>query len=545
MNLDWNFYYDSWLIDKVPDGLEIKVVDNGNGPKCIPSSLTCYFGANPIYLYGKGKLLHEVLFSPRGIAIYPEFLQRPGFEWVKRKSFDVRFESELDFHGNNVVAKHIGNINASQFMKDISSVMYGIEESQFTAISTPSSSLRKLNQEDIDLIDKGVGDNQVYANSGDMVANGIIFYSRMFMEDSRVGPMEIIEGSDLVITSPGAPILTPGANTDVLFLKYSHIDIPASYTTNMFESSGFCFGFKTLEQFRFGTIFDFGATNLAQGLNYGASLMITEIGIYLTLNDGGELNRFFLTASIDYRFPHVWLIQRDGDDLILIIDGRQIDREDISMVGDVVFDNAKYNNYISRRSIAEENEYAGDIEELFFSRKTMTRTHMDKYFSSGTPLLKKGGVSALEKETIPFALSYGLTFKSPTDFFIPNFFNADFSKFYLKNKSNLVIIATQAKKISSSYRDDLEPFLDKSLLIPTGYAIDQVLASENNGLAEEIPVLTKLSSDNHIPIRIHMDFVVPVEFYDKNTVFNMRIVLKSLDKFAWYSYEKFKTGEFV
>ncbi|MCF6204323.1 MAG: LysR family transcriptional regulator, partial [Methylococcaceae bacterium] len=77
--LKWGFYFDSWLIDKVPPGFEVKVIEDADGLRCVPESLTCYFGANPIYLNGLGKLWHEVLFSASGIAIYPMFLERPGF----------------------------------------------------------------------------------------------------------------------------------------------------------------------------------------------------------------------------------------------------------------------------------------------------------------------------------------------------------------------------------------------------------------------------------------------------------------------------------
>jgi len=73
MNLDWNFYFDSWLIDKIPDGFEIRIEEHPSGVSINPPELTCYFGANPIYLYGLGKLYHEVLMSPDGITVYPSF----------------------------------------------------------------------------------------------------------------------------------------------------------------------------------------------------------------------------------------------------------------------------------------------------------------------------------------------------------------------------------------------------------------------------------------------------------------------------------------
>ena len=161
-------------------------------------------------------------------------------------------------------------------------------------------------------------------------------------------------------------------------------------------------------------------------------------------------------------------------------------------------------------------------------------------------MLKKGGANQLEQENIPSALSYDLTYSKPTDIFVPNHFHADFYKYYLKNMENVVTIAGfDGIGTNSSYRDDLEPFEDKSLLVPLGYNIDQVLSTVDNELSEEVLVLTKLTSDTHIPLKLHMDFVIPKEFYNQDVVYNMRLVMRSLDKFLWYSFKKFKTGEFV
>jgi len=545
MNLDWNFYYDDWLIDKVPDGLEIKVVDRGNGPECVPSSLTCYFGANPIYLYGEGKLWHESLISPRGVAIFPEFLQRPGFEWIDRKSFEIDFSSTTDFFDRNVVAMHTGRVDATRYISDVLNTMYGLPHNDFSNVKTASSTLRLMNSDDFRLIEKGVSSLHLYGNSQEMIDDKCILYSRMFIENGRPGPMDLISGSDLIATTPGAPILIPGSFTRVLFLKYSHITIPESQAHSMFQNDSWTLIFRTLANFREGTLLDFGSTRYTDDPNYGAKVSIMVNHMDIVLNDGGRPNTYSFPLNIDFRFAHSWAITREGGVLSLSINGNLVSTHDVSTLGSVQY-LSEFKNYISRTSVGEKSQYTGDIEELAMFSARMNPDKAEKFLEGRVPIMKKGGAAALDAENIPHALSYGLTFSKPSDFYIPNYFNADFFKFYLKDKTDLVLVATtDSEKISSSYRDDLEPFKDKSILMPVGFNVDQVLAKEDGILSEEVPVLTKLTSDTHIPLRIHMDFIVPTEFYDKDIVYNMRIVLKSLHRFLWYSFKKYKTGEFV
>jgi len=545
VNLDWNFYYDDWLIDKVPDGLEIKVVRDEEGElKCIPSSLTCYFGANPIYLYGEGKLWHESLISPRGMAIYPEFLGRPGFEWVSRETFSVSFPKEVNFHEQNVVSLHTGKVNATQYIKDVFLKMYGIKEDEFTNIRTPSTTLRKLNHNDYILIEKGISDLQIYPSGTDMMMAGCALYTRMFIESGREGPTELMKGRDLPITSPGTPILVPGIFTDVAFLKYSYVEISKDYQAGLFREK-FAIMLRTLPNFRAGIVLDFGCTSLSEdNTNYGMRLEMAAREVIVTLNDG-NLNTFILPCEVDLRFGHSWAIIRNDDTLTLSIDGALVSQKSTAGIGRVKF-HPEYKNYISRSSVSGQIETAGDIEELALFSQLPSDKVVEDFFDGTKPFIKKGGANQLERENIPSSLSYELTYSKPTDFFIPNHFEADFYKYYLKNKDKVVIIAGYDEDgTNSSYRDDLEPIEDKSLLVPLGYNIDQVLSIEDDEVSEEIPVLTKLTSDSHIPIKIHMDFIVPEGFYHQDVVYNIRLVMRSLDRFLWYSFKKFKTGEFV
>jgi len=155
VTLDWNFFFDDWLIDKVPDSYEITIEEHPNGLKINPPELTCYFGANPIYMYGEGKLLQEVIMSPAGFIVFPEFLQRPGFEFVEEGSFSVSFPEKYDFYGNSVIDKHVGMVNAKKYLESIFLNVYGTTTG-YSGIKMPSTDLRRLNIEDYRLIQYGI-----------------------------------------------------------------------------------------------------------------------------------------------------------------------------------------------------------------------------------------------------------------------------------------------------------------------------------------------------------------------------------------------------
>lgn len=544
MNLDWNFFYDSWLIDKIPDGQEIKVIEGPNGLECKPKSLTLYFGANPIYLYGEGKLFHEVIMSAGGIGIYPEFLQRPGFEWVNRKTFSVGFNETLDFHGNNVRGLHVGRINARTYLSNIMSRMYAFDiDEDFTNITTPSSTLRKMSTDDYSLIADGVSSKQIFQNSEELQSKGCVFYSRLTVEDGRESTHELISNTNLIVKSPAAPVTVNGFFTRVLFMKYSYVSIPFSMAKTLLVDN-FTVMFRTLSSFRRGTLIDFGSTNYSDDTDYGFKLSFETSLISIVMNDGTYHNTQTV-MDVDFRFPHSWVIIRDSERLRVLCDTDVIVDIDTSDIGSLAYSALHSDCCISKNSVSGNMSAAGDIEELCIFDEVLEDGYVSDFLNGDIPVLKKDGASQLIAENIPNSMSYGLTFQKPTDIFIPNHFKADFFKIYLADRDGSVIVSTQEPKVDSSYRDDLEPYEDMSLLLPDGFTIDNALASGTQGIDEEVDALTKITSDTHIPIRIHMDFTVPEMFYTKETVFNMRLVLKPLAKFIWYNYKKFKTGEFI
>ncbi len=546
MNLDWDFYFDDWLIDKVPDGMQIRIEEHPSGININPPELTCYFGANPIYMYGLGKLFHEVLMSPTGIAIYPEFLGRPGFEFVEEVRFKVDFKEQKDYWGNVVLDKHIGYVNALSYMNSILGSMYGVSIDEYVGTKTPSSKLRKLNAVDYDLLSSEFATFQVFESEVYMRDNGCFLYFRGGVEQDMIGPYDLMSGTYLNSVSPGASIVTPGTFNEILFLKYSYIELPESSVSGL-SSSEFHILFGTAQEFRLGVVFDFGYTNNSVPPNYGFMVELQPTGVKIGMNDGNMHSFDFLT-NIDFRFSHKFSIRRVDNTLAVIMDGEIIGMEDVSNVGSILFDPGR-KNYISARSTEPTvNVSTGDIEEVAFFSNIIPEMNMEKYYSEAIPLTKKGGSDSFEYENIPLALSYDLTYTKPTEIFIPNFFGGVFDKFYLVDKNDTVKVIAD-KVINESYLEDYEPIDDKSIMIPNGFKMHSVITDnfEDNvdfNIGEKLPVLTRLTSDVHIPLQIYMKFKIP-EFHDRKIIYNMRLILKSLDKFLWYSYKKFKTGEFV
>ena len=117
------------------------------------------------------------------------------------------------------------------------------------------------------------------------------------------------------------------------------------------------------------------------------------------------------------------------------------------------------------------------------------------------------------------------------------------------NSSGIVQIVSGGIATSESYISGYEPIENRNIKINNGYrfqAISTFNYEENIdfNIGEKIPVLTKLTSDTHIPLKIYMKFKIP-EWHDKKVTYNIRLLLKSLDKFLWYDFEKYKTGGFV
>jgi hypothetical protein len=550
MNLDWGFYYDSWLIDKIPDVVNIKVEEHPEGIVFNPPELEFYFGANPIYLYGEGKLFHEVLFCPDGIVFYPSFLGRPGFEFVDEISFSIDFKEDEHFDGTPTVSHHIGYIDATRYIQLIMNKLYGVGNNEYVKVKTPSTRLRYVTNTDITLQDASWRSEAVFYDASDMAQNGCKFYTTMSVDEGDIGIRNEINGAMHEVVSPGAIVLKKGLFYSDVLLKYSYIEAP-SEIVGLVGSDRFYMMFTTLPEFRFGTLFDFGSTNNATGPNYGFRLDINGSYATLYLNDG-NLHIFDIPYDdVDFNFSHRWLIGRGDGGLVVSIDGRTYLSADISDVGNVLY-NPSFKNYISLiHSAPDASVQTGDIEELaiFNNMPDEEQYDLSSFYNGTLPMLKKGGVDEAILDNTPVMLSYSLTYDKPTYFFIPNFFGGEFDKFFIVNEAGEVKVITDGKALGDYYITDMIPIKDKSLKVPIGYQVYQVTTKNQEPLFFEdiptkIPAITKLTSDTHIPIRGKIKFKLPF-FYNIPTTYNMSLNMKALSKFIVYSFKKYKTEEHI
>ncbi len=533
MRLDWDFYHDDWLIDRVPDNMEIVIEEHPDGIVINPPSLTCFFGANPIYLYGTGKLLHEVMMTPDGMMVYPDFLQRPGFEFVEEISFNASFEESVDFHGNIVNDMHVGMVNAKKYLDGIFNKIYGTPTG-YAGIRTPSTDLRDLNVQDFEQQAEGIIGFQMYETILEMKNDGCDFYCKMRIVDGTPRLHDEINDTYMDIISPGAVIETPGLYGNVTFLRYSYVLLP-SYIESYLAGSQFQIFLILMIDFRPGIIIDMGATNNASEPNTGFSVTIHTTGVEIIANDGTFIE-ILLYHNFDFSIVNSIQIERVDTDFSLFVNGLLANSQNIEDVGNILFNGTQgYLSYSTRNST---NSSAGDIEELAIYSNRMSDENMDRYATDPVVFNNAGGAAVIEYNNIPVGLSYDLTYNNPARIFVPNFFGGKIRNIYFVDSANMIEINDYGSSENI-----------KSIVINNGFRIDNVVTYDLEDhvdftIGEKMPVLTKLTSDTHIPLKIYMKFKIP-EFWDRKTIFNIALILRPVGKMIRYTYEKYKTGEFI
>jgi len=83
--------------------------------------------------------------------------------------------------------------------------------------------------------------------------------------------------------------------------------------------------------------------------------------------------------------------------------------------------------------------------------------------------------------------------------------------------------------------------------IPKGFKLYGALGNSDPGLDDSTDncfMLTKISSDSHIPIRVDMSFKIP-EWWTKDMDLEMELRIIPVDKTLWYHYKRFRTGEWT
>ncbi len=533
MTLDWDFFFDDWLIDRVPDSMEIRIEQHPNGIFINPPELTCYFGANPIYIYGEGKLQHEVMVAPSGFAMYPEFLQRPGFEFVEEMSFFVDFTEGKDFNGNDVEDMHIGMVNAKRYLDGIFKNIYGTA-SGYSGIRMPSLDLRRLNSDDYAAQGQLISSFQMYDSIQSMTDDGCEFYTTMGIDDGDTRLTEYVNDTRMTVKSPGAVIQTPGVHGNVIFLRYSYVILP-SYVQDTLIKDNFQIFLTTEIDFRYGTILNIGATSYSNFDNYGFRVDIGTDGVIVVANNL-ELNQLFFSYGFDFKFPHKIMIMKRMDKISVVVDGISLGFQELDGSGNIVFTPGTIGR-ISYNNNNDTNTSTGDIENLAIFSPEMDPETVDRFFKEESPFLDRRGVNAIIFDNVPVSLSYDLTYVNPARMYIPNFFGAKFKKIYLIDENTDIEIVEGAD-------------VGNSLVIPNGFKIDNVSTTNmQDGIdyvfSQSMPVLTKLTSDTHIPLRFYMKFKIPEDWWSSKTTYSMGLVLAPVSKMLRYQYKKYKTGEFV
>jgi len=533
MTLDWDFYYDEWLIDKIPDYIDITIEQRPNGYVVNPPELTCYFGANPIYLYGEGKLLHEAIMSPSGFVVYPDFLQRPGFEFVEEGSFSVSFPEEYDFLGRNVVDQHVGMVNAYTYITSIIENMYGTFDG-YVGLQTASTDLRKLNSDDFNTVSKGILDITAYSSYAEMQEDGCGFYCTMGIEDGESRLIDRIHDVEFDTIAPGAIQQTPGLYGQVVYTRYAYCILPM-YVKDILEETSFQLFFTTMKDFRPGVVIDIGTTNNYDGINSGFRVEVNPSSVIVYTNDGNlRISEF--PYEFDFSFPHKILIDRKGDDISLSVDGTFISSKRHDNMLGILFMPEDV-PYLSRDTMLDRNVSTGDIEDLAIFYEKMSDEKIDMYMIEDMPLIDRGGAEETVFNNVPAVLSYDLTYNKPTRIFISNFFGGDIQNIYVVNENNDVeVLSTENGMIAKD---------ERSFYIEDGFKVDGVTTNNleygvDFVIGERIPALTKFTSDTHIPLKIYMKFKIP-EWWDKKNTYIMRLVLRPVGKMLRYSYEKLKT----
>lgn len=550
MVLDWDFFFDDWLIDRVPDGFEIRVESRPNGIFINPPELNVYFGANPRYLYGEGKHLHECIVSPSGIAIYPSFLGRPGFEFVEDISFSLGFNESLDFHGNTVIDKHVGTIDAIEYMQNVQEKLYGISPESYFGIASPSLELRSMSTEEVELSILDITNQYVY-NDGIPVDSGVKHYYTMNPSSSDGKLYNKCNGQqDLNIISTFATILSPGTYSNVVFLKYSHLEFNVAESRviwNAIANKTLSVFFSTTGSFRKGILFEYNFCNTETQFS---GFRVELYGDRLSISVAGESDIFVYDffSDTDFQESHKWSFGFNSGYISASKDGVLIQSYDtLNLV--VAQDNADYPFLVGGTNSNDKiiHNGIGDIEEFIIAQSMAPETESALYEMGKR--LAPDDLNIASSDQIPAQLSYGLTYVSPATVFIPNYFGATFDKFYLEsNLGNIQIIGGAVT--NSAYIEGGEPYPDHSITIPNDYRVRSSTTNTfddwdvDGVLGSKIKALTKLTSDTHIPLRVHMKFRLP-EFYTKETKFNFALIMKSLDKYLRYEFKKFKTGEFL
>ena len=563
MLLDWGFYYDAWLIDKVPSTLPIEFEEHPNGFKINPEAITMYFGANPTYIYGEGKLYHEVLFADLGILPVPFVFGRPGLEFIDYIDYDL-YEG-FDWLGKDAQHKKVGRVKVDDMIKSFVKKVYGFDSEKTPKAESVSSELQKMDDASLKLA--FTPDFTPIFDTLDDFKNtlGVCGYIPMYPNES--GLRDYLNGYYKIDTPYNVVYTKQGILKPVLDLNMSRINItPAA--KQMFENADekiYIF-FKTTNHFNEGTVFDYSATyyyNEAGKINTGFRLELKKNGIKITSNSGNKTpDEFFIPMDIDFKTPRAFVINMNFDKNIVIHMNDQDDFIYKVKIPKPVF-NPDDECILSGEALSNKYVQTGNFEEFGFCLKGNNESF--KKFLNFNPFLQIADVKSNTDTPIPIV--EGLTYSAPKTIYIPkgmdytdaddyrtmtvsttvaglkqNIAEGELSKtnaadtiYLAKNKEVRKAIIENENDMFSKIHMDIGEYVYGSIGKPD---------VDYSGSTEYCKMLKKITSDTHIPVKITIRFKMP-DWWTKDMNINMQLRMLPIGELVWYNYKKFKTGEWL
>jgi len=534
MELNWGFFKDSWLIDPAPANIPITFEEHPTGFVINPQTVTLYFGANPTYVWGEGKLYHETIFANLGFVIMPFFYDRPGYEFIKK--FSVTINEDTDWLGNPSTIYKVGRVNLKDMIKSHIKKFYGVgdlaDKITFKR-GDPSTDLVKADDDAIKALYTPTL-TPIYLSTDDLVSKtNVVWFSTMHDRGDSI--YEAVSRSYWNVETPFDKIyFQQGIYENVLVLKNARLDVTNQMSAACDDSDGFTVCFKLPAGFTEGTLIDYGYTDSS-----GFRIDVLPAGIDVYVNG----TKYHAAYNLSFKQANaVWIYVRYGDGVYVHINKESIYLRDLNLLNINKTDNAPA--YISGLSLTNRYVDTGNVEELGIFKGEVDTDTMLSYLSFD-PMVPNNRTITTTDDDIPVIVN-DLTFSVPAAIMIPNTYVSStqnsktipFEKIYIGDTNSNI---EEGKYESESDLDGVK------IYIPENFNFYDALGHPDTGLDDVTTncfMIKKLSSDTHIPLKIYMEFQIP-DWWTKDMILNMQLKLIPVDRMIWYHYKKFKTGDWL
>lgn len=539
--LPWGFYSDSWLIDKMPDVFEIRVEEHPNGTILNPHKLTLYFGTNPMYLWGTGKMYHEVIYSQLGFMVLPIFLNRPGLEFVKHISYSL--EAERDWLNNPIAPRTIGRVDIDKMTKTYLKQVYNIGELKDKELVKINDLSSKLVEATGNQLDKQytVGYTPIYKNTSKFKSeNRVISMIPMTMKNKEI--IDVISNNALEYTSPFDKIYEQkGIYENVISLKTLKIDVTDELNKMFEDESGFYICLKTLPGFREGVVFDYDSTQNDNAKNYGFRLSIYRNSIVIILNSGDKFTYLDVPITLNFIVANSFVLKVEYNQGVELNINREIHRYKFPFKQPVFRDGSK--GYLSGRSKSKQNVETGDLAEVGLFGFYISPSFKEKYLDM-EPILPYPGIPVVKDSIVP--VIENKTYSMPVNILLPSGTNSKkttiankqttYKDIYLGNDNSDIKKITTTKISRNTY---------DSIYIPKDWNIYKVVGAPDpnfDNKTNSMFMFKKITSDIHIPLKVDISFKLP-KWWTKDMKLFMSLKMIPIGKTLWYNYSKYRTGE--